>query len=96
MTHEEMIAVIQAHKEGETILFSDQLKTSDKWMVLDALNLAALKFNFSRFKYRIKPEPRVLYAGYGADGDFIVADPDGVPVLLGGVEDIAKFVEVVE
>lgn len=49
MSHDEMIAVIAAHKEGKMI----QCKQSWGWT-----DVPTPMFHFSDFTYRIKPEPR--------------------------------------
>ncbi len=58
MTHDEMIAVIQAHKDGKTI----QYKVGED---MDWLNIPHQKFNFGGYDYRVKPEPMVRYAVVG-------------------------------
>lgn len=49
-THEEMIAVIQAHKEGETVEFRQRARS--QW-----LDCREPIWDFSDFDYRIKPTP---------------------------------------
>lgn len=50
MTHEEMISVIQAHKEGKQIQYRRIGNT--EW-----LDTPKPAWNFVLFEYRIKPEP---------------------------------------
>ena len=50
MTHEEMIAVIQAHKDGKIIQSRDYIE--DNWIDCDPI------WDFNESMYRIKPEPR--------------------------------------
>lgn len=50
MTHDEMIAVIQAHKDGKSILFR-VIDSNGNWMESNP------SFDFSNYEYRIKPEP---------------------------------------
>jgi hypothetical protein len=55
MTHDEMIEVIQAHKDGKVIQFKRNCG------VCDWTSLAKVKsphWNFSAVKYRVKPEPK--------------------------------------
>jgi hypothetical protein len=55
MTHDEMIEVIQAHKDGKVIQFKRNCG------VCDWTSLAKVKsphWNFSAVKYRIKPMPK--------------------------------------
>ena len=51
MTHDEMIAVIQAHKEGKVIEWRDKEHPEDLW---NAPGNPC--WDFSTFDYRIKPE----------------------------------------
>lgn len=51
MTHDEMIAVIKAHKEGKTIEFRPNNNTSIKWV-----EVASPVWDFYEFEYREKPE----------------------------------------
>ena len=55
MTHDEMIEVIQAHKDGK-IIQSRNKASKDEWM----LNLSPL-WSFYDTDYRIKPESREFY-----------------------------------
>jgi hypothetical protein len=57
MTHDEMIAVIQAHKEGKTIYCKAKFKSVDKWEVSTAPG-----FNFNAFDYKVRKEPQVIFA----------------------------------
>ena len=53
MTHDEMIAVIQAYKRGERIEFKHKSIPDDEWTsVYEPL------FNFTQFDYRVKPAER--------------------------------------
>lgn len=57
MNHDEMIAVIQAHKEGKTLQFQirrDNPNIREAWI---DLFIDSISWNFERFEYRIKPEP---------------------------------------
>lgn len=51
MTHDEMIAVIQAHKEGKEIQFKGE---SDSWL---DVTVATPNWNFYDRVYRVKPTP---------------------------------------
>ena len=53
MTHDEMIAVIQAHKEGKTIESRAGGIGGAKWVTLNE----EPSWQFSEYDYRIKPEP---------------------------------------
>ena len=52
MTHDEMIAVIQAHKEGKTIESRARGYRWDKWVTLNE----EPSWQFSEYDYRIKHE----------------------------------------
>ena len=54
MTHDEMIAVIQAHKDGKQIEYL--LKPVDRWV-----EIHDPQWDFLHYDYRIKPEPREWY-----------------------------------
>lgn len=56
MTHDEMIAVIQAHKEGKQIQKRAKSFSQNGWY---AVSLDG--FNFNLYEYRIKPDPQVIY-----------------------------------
>lgn len=61
MTHDEMIAVIQAHKDGKAIEF----RYDGEWKTCQDNNPL---WNFTNNFYRVKPEPRVRWAVYSSDG----------------------------
>lgn len=58
MTHDEMIEVIQAHKEGKAI----QVKHSS--FTYDWADISNPNFNFLEWVYRVKPEPKPDVVGY--------------------------------
>jgi hypothetical protein len=57
MTHDEMIAVIQARKEGKAIE-GRQIRSFNvpEWSIWGSYS-----FNFEMYEYRIKPTPRVRW-----------------------------------
>lgn len=55
MTHDEMIALIEAHRDGKTIQY--RLSPKAEWR---DRHLKSLDFDFSDVEYRIKPEPLTL------------------------------------
>lgn len=61
MTHDEMIAVIQAHKEGKKLQVLYSLTAS--WE-----DISNPSFNFSVCKYRVKPEPKTIYVNEYTSG----------------------------
>lgn len=54
MTHDEMIAVIQAHKDGKEIQYRH--KSGGEWRKSE--NAGFLDWNFQVAEYRVKPELR--------------------------------------
>jgi hypothetical protein len=83
MNHDEMIAVIQAHKEGKKIEIS--WKGDKEWDLLDS----AL-WNFNSFNYRIKPEPK--YRPFTLQ-EAVDAELEGKRIFDrdGGVDEIAGY-----
>ena len=59
MTHDEMIAVLVAHRDGKVI----QREDKDTWRF--APNPT---WNFGSYNYRVKPEPRVVFINEYAYG----------------------------
>lgn len=87
MTHDEMISVIQAHKDGKTIQIKGNI--SGEWNDADSP-----RFNFVQCTYRIKPEPLVLWAEYKHDGKLLTVYQRAQEPKYGGT--LKKFVEVTE
>lgn len=56
MNHDDMLAVIKAHKEGKPIEW--RLVDRDTWRDFAA---DSLHFNFSSYEYRIKPVPQEVW-----------------------------------
>lgn len=56
MTHDEMIAVILAHKAGKAIQCRDNHPACRNWY-----SVAFPAWNFEKIEYRIKPEPREVW-----------------------------------
>lgn len=98
MTHDEMIAVIAAHKEGKVIECRNAHEPED-WR--DRLE-APPTFDFYRFDYRIKPEPRKPRVIYVNEYDHLgtVAHHNEASALefAGDRTYVAtrKFIEVIE
>ena len=66
MTHDEMIAVITAEKEGKVI---EQLNyVRNTW----SIKPASQPFNFCAHGYRIKPEPREWWIGILTDNSTVL------------------------
>lgn len=76
MTHDEMIEVIQAHKEGKQIQFNHH-RSGDSWG-----DTNPPLWNFELNNYRAKPEPREFY---------ILLDKSGkVLYTVGDIKDCKK------
>lgn len=60
MTHDEMIAVIQHHRDGGKVEYQN---SGDQWC-----DCGSPSFDFARVKYRIKPEPRSLWEIRNSNG----------------------------
>lgn len=89
MTHDEMIAVIQAHKEGKTIECRQRthLETKGSWQIVPVPS-----WSFSSYEYRVKPEPAVIYAvldGLTGGVNCASVSPNG----LGDYPRVRRFVE---
>jgi len=61
MNHDEMIEVIQAHKDGKTIQLRH--KNQPKWV-----DFSKPLWNFDNTDYRVKPEPREFYIDLNSNG----------------------------
>ena len=87
MTHDEMIAVIAAHKEGKQI--ECKSRSRNDWH-----DIAMPNFNFEECDYRIKPEPLVLWGEYKHNGKLLTVYQSAQEPKYGGT--LKKFVEVTE
>lgn len=59
MTHDEIIAIVQAHKEGKTIEHIHYLSSHQKWVEAHCLENALIKLAFpNEYGVRIKPESK--------------------------------------
>jgi len=87
MTNDEMIKVLQAHKEGKTI--ETKRIGRGEWTEVSPC------WNFQEFEYRVKPVPRSVFIndyGDGLGGDFYIDKQSAVRFC--GVH--GKTVEFVE
>jgi hypothetical protein len=91
-TLDEMIAVIQAYKDGKTIQF--RYGKGENWAICTLQHL----FNFSDFVYRIKPEPRVVYVNLYSDSHTAYNSSERAKdsAAFTCLEKAVKFVEVLE
>ena len=86
MTHDEIIAVIQHHKNGGKVQYS--CKNNDYDDVPDPT------WNFAMFDYRAKPEPQVIYVDFNEDGMVMASNTEQYQPPFG--RKLRKFVEVEE
>ena len=97
MTHDEIIEVVQAHRDGAEIECSYINRTEEKW------GTASPVWNFEHFKYRIKPkprEPRVIWVneypqGFGRSGIYH-QEEDAASMAASSAIAARKFIEVIE
>ena len=59
MNHDEMIAVLQAHRDGKTVQNWDVF--DHRWVDWDGEDAASLAECMARARFRAKPEPRRLF-----------------------------------
>jgi hypothetical protein len=67
MTHEEMIALIEAHRDGKTIQY--RLTPTAQWR---DRTLSGIDFNFAEIEYRIKPTEPVTAFGVIDEGELFL------------------------
>lgn len=92
MTHDEMIEVIQAHKEGRTI----QARHRKKHPWGDVPNPS---WNFFEVQYRVKPEPKKLWVNFYGDIIYTHESKEAALSHAGGdrlTRTAVPFVEVTE
>ena len=85
MTHDEMIAVIQHHKNGGKVQFNPD----NEWF-----DVAEPTWNFYSVDYRAKPEPQVIYADFNDNGPALFCSREKYTPPFG--RKLRKFVEVEE
>jgi hypothetical protein len=69
MTHDEMIAVIAAHRDGKQLEYKSISDTNWKLATTPV-------FNFDIADYRIKPEPLVLWAVMTKENEVFASSKD--------------------
>jgi len=67
MTHQEMIALIEAHRDGQTIQY--RLTPTAQWR---DRTLSGIDFNFAEIEYRIKPTEPVTAFGVIDEGELFL------------------------
>ena len=87
MTHDEIIAVIQHHVKGGEIEY--RVKGLSTWQAAATPN-----WDFSRYDFRAKPEPMVIYADFNEDGMVMASNTEQYQPPFG--RKLKKFVEVEE
>ena len=69
MTHDEIIAVVQAHKNGKALEMRDD--PANEWRERrNLLEGNPPTFNFAEYEYRIKPEPLECWVTVNDSGNF--------------------------
>jgi hypothetical protein len=69
MTHDEIITVVQAHKDGEQLQIRLTRKKNNDFIWSD---LRGNIWDFEQFEYRIKPKPRERWFGQYPNGQLTV------------------------
>jgi hypothetical protein len=90
MTHDEMIAVIQHHRDGGKVECT--IRNGIAWV--DAAHLGLAGFDFSGFDYRAKPEPTTLWLELDKNQLVIASYKNRTIAQYGGT--IKKFQEATE
>jgi hypothetical protein len=90
MTHDEMIAVIQHHKNGGKV----QYKRKDEAVWKEVITKIGPAWDFDLCDYRAKPEPCVLYADFDDHGHAAFCSREKYTPPFG--RKLRKFVEVEE
>lgn len=91
MTHDEMIAVIEHHKNGGKVQADSRYNPSG-WMD----TLEPPMWNFRANTYRAKPEPLVLWVEIDSDGEILNAVTKQPISQSYATSTLKKFVEVTE
>jgi hypothetical protein len=89
MTHDEMVAVIEHHKNGGKVQYS--VDAGETWH--DAISHA---WNFGSLRYRIKPEPMTIWLEINKWGKIDVAHYEKPETPTYKTTTLKKFVEVTE
>jgi hypothetical protein len=93
MTHDEMIAVIEHHKNGGEVECIS--KTNGKrWVYATHIDDGA--FDFIKFNYRIKPEPMTLWLEINKWGKVVATHYEKPKTPTYITTTLKKFVEVTE
>lgn len=90
MTHDEMIAVIEHHKNGGKV----EYKHKDEAVWKEITNKIGPAWHFYFYDYRAKPEPQVIYADFNDNGDALFCSNKKYTPPFG--RKLRKFVEVEE
>lgn len=65
MTHDEIIAVVTAHRDGKAIQWKGKNVSAGNWVD----NVKEPAWDFMCNDYRVKPEPRELWVTYNNETD---------------------------
>lgn len=89
MTHQEMIDVIQAHKDDKVI--EAEHKNARHWEQCKEPN-----WNFHAFNYRVKPEPRRFWINVYPNTNIYMVHPSSQAAAEGSKGMQGETIEVVE
>lgn len=88
MSHDEMIAVIQHHRDGGRIQIANQGKGNFEYTSKPI-------WDFNIFDYRAEPEPRSLFVAFNSLGNLIIAMPDrAIAEEMSGGREVYEYKEV--
>ena len=93
MNYDQMIAVLQAAKDGKAIQRLLKVPGASRWE--DDLKPS---WDFSCYDYRVKPEPRVFYAAINSVGTLcaISVNCNETKKIADRTPDVCKVVKLVE
>jgi hypothetical protein len=92
MTIDEMIAVLQAYKEGKPIEYRSVIGYPQAWIDLKISPMLETRWDFYVFEYRVKREPRRLYVLFNEYGP---TDYATTPSYYGSTP-VIEFIEVMK
>ena len=101
MTHDEMIAVIEADRDGESVQYQQLKDPTQPGQWFDAQEGVdfVLPFDFLRHEYRVKPNPVERWAYIyddGSCGGLYVSKSDALNQQVSSNARLARLVEVTE
>jgi hypothetical protein len=94
MTHDEMIAVIAAHRDGKSLQIHHVKQWKDTTLTLDRL----VELMHGNWHFRVKPEPQSIFIPLAHSGDLVKRYYETLTKLRAEWPDseYKEFVEVVK